>query len=216
MDIMQIMRERHSVRSYTDLPIEKEKREQLNYLAQKCNTESGLHLQIIYDDPAAFNGFMAHYGKFSGVRNYIAVVGKKDCEESCGYYGEKIVLKAQELGLNTCWVALTYSKRKVKIEKDKGEKLYCIIALGYGNGAGNAHKSKPLEEILFVSGEKPEWLDRGTEAALLAPTAVNQQKFAIICNNGKVSIVKSGRGFYTDLDLGIVKCHFELATGIQV
>ncbi len=37
------------------------------------------------------------------------MIGKKGptLEESCGYYGERLVLLAQQLGLNTCWVAMT-------------------------------------------------------------------------------------------------------------
>ena len=46
---------------------------------------------------------MAHYGKFENVKNYIAIVGNKNDQEKAGYYGEKIVLKCPELGLNTCW-----------------------------------------------------------------------------------------------------------------
>ena len=45
---------------------------------------------------------MAHYGKFENVKNYIAIVGNKNDQEKAGYYGEKIVLKCPELGLNTC------------------------------------------------------------------------------------------------------------------
>lgn len=52
----------------------------------------------------------------------------------------------------------------------------------------------------------------GIEAALLAPTAMNQQKFMFSLNRGKVS-VKAGRGFYTKLDLGIVKYHFAIGAG---
>ena len=55
---------------------------------------------------------MAHYGKFSGVQNYIALIGRKnnDLDEKIGYYGERLALVAQTLGLNTCWVALTFGK----------------------------------------------------------------------------------------------------------
>ena len=105
---MDIMRERHSVRQYRNQKIETEKRAALEQVIGECNAESGLHIQIIYDEPKCFDSFMAHYGKFSGVSNYIALVGKKndDLDETAGYYGERIVLRAQELGLNTCWVAM--------------------------------------------------------------------------------------------------------------
>lgn len=85
---------------------------------RQCNRESGLHIQLVLDEPRGFGGLPAHYGKFSGVKNYIALIGKKspNLEEACGYYGEKIVLRAQQLGLNTCWVAMTYSKVKTAFQ----------------------------------------------------------------------------------------------------
>ena len=91
-------------------------------------------MQLILNEPKAFSGLMAHYGKFSGVKNYIALIGKKgnDLDEKCGYYGEKIVLKVQQLGLNTCWVAMTYSKVKTGFKINNGEKLCVVIVVGYG------------------------------------------------------------------------------------
>ena len=100
----------------------------------RCNQESGLHIQLVLNEPKAFDGFMAHYGKFSGVKNYIAMIGKADAslEEKCGYYGERLVLLAQQLGLNTCWVAMTYSKVKTAFTLLPGEKLCVVIALSSG------------------------------------------------------------------------------------
>lgn len=216
MDILDVMRKRHSVRQYEDIKIEDEKRIILNELVTCINKEKGLNIQICYDEPTAFNSFMAHYGKFEGVSNYICLVGKKGTDELLGYYGEILVLKAQEIGLNTCWVALTYGKGKVKINKEKGEKLYCVISLGYGKNQGAVHRVRAVDDILELKGEKPEYLDRGVSACLMAPTAINQQKFKIICDNGEVKIKKNGFGFYTDMDLGIIKCHFELATNVKL
>lgn len=215
MDILEIMKARHSVRQYSMKKIEREKKEMLAALINECNKDSGLNIQIIFDEPKCFDSKMAHYGKFSGVENYIALVGKKGAglEELAGYYGEKIVLKAQELGLNTCWVAMTHGKSAAKIEK--GEKLACIIALGYGVTQGTAHKTKRREQLCNVSSDMPDWFAKGMEAALLAPTAMNQQKFYITLENGEVS-AKAGKGFYANLDLGIVKYHFEAVTGRKV
>ena len=159
---------------------------------------------------------MAHYGKFSGVTNYFALIGERGpgLEEKCGYYGERLVLKAQQLGLNTCWVAMTYSKIKTAFTVGKGEKLCVVIALGYGETQGVPHKSKPAAEVMAVSGPVPEWFKQGIEAALLAPTAMNQQKFVFSLNGDKVS-VKPGLGFYSKIDLGIAKYHFELGAGTE-
>lgn len=214
MEPMEVMKLRHSVRQYKNTPLETELISALQSEIDVCNRESGLHIQLVTNEPKAFDSFMAHYGKFSGVTNYIALVGKKGpaLDESCGYYGERLVLKAQELGLNTCWVAMTYSKVKTAYTVEKGEKLCIVIALGYGAAQGVPHNSKKLPEVAKTEGQMPEWFQKGIEAALLAPTAMNQQKFSFALNGNKVS-VKAGTGLYTKIDLGIVKYHFELGAG---
>lgn len=215
MEILELMKARHSVRQYSGRKIESEIRGMLTISVNECNRESGLNIQIMFDEPKCFDSMMAHYGKFSGVENYIAIVGKKgaDLEEKAGYYGEKLVLKAQELGLNTCFVAMTHGKSTAEIKKD--EKLACIIALGYGTTQGEAHKNKPVAQLCNCASGMPDWFSKGMEAALLAPTAMNQQKFYFTLENGKVS-AKAGKGFYTKMDLGIVKYHFEAVTGRKV
>lgn len=213
MEILEIMQQRHSVRQYTDRAIEPEKRAVLDALTQEINRKAGLSVQIIYDDPKCFDSFMAHYGKFAGVRNYIALVGKKapGLDETLGYYGEELVLKAQELGLNTCWVALTHGKSKAAV--GRGGKEVCLIALGYGVTQGVEHKSRPMQELCTCGEPMPEWFRCGMNAAMLAPTAMNQQKFRFeLLPDGTVKAA-CGSGFYTKLDLGIVKYHFEAVTG---
>lgn len=216
MEIIELMKERHSVRQYTDKKIEREKREILNTLIAQINQKAGLHIQIIYDEPKCFNSIMAHYGKFDGVNNYIALVGKKSLklDETLGYYGEQIVLKAQELGLNTCWVAMTHGKSKAQI--GKGEKQVCLISLGYGKTTGTAHKSKKLSEVCNYKKDMPEWFLSGMEAALLAPTAMNQQKFYFELLTDNSIKITCGKGFYTKLDLGIVKYHFEVVSSKRI
>ena len=178
--------------------------------------ESGLHIQLVLNEANAFYGTMAHYGKFTGVRNYIVMAGKKaaSLEETCGYYGEKIVLYAQTLGLNNCWVAMTYSKGKAVFQLDPGEKLCLVIAVGYGQTQGVSHKVKAREAVMKVQGTPPDWFIRGIDAALLAPTAMNQQKFTFSLDGSNVT-AKAGIGFYSKIDLGIAKYHFELGAGAE-
>lgn len=212
MDMLEVMKNRHSVRQYKDQAIENSKREEINALIKQANADSGLSMQVFYDEPKCFDSFMAHYGKFVNVKNYIAIVGTKDQQEKAGYYGEKIVLKCQEMGLNTCWVAMTHGKSQAKIQK--GQKLLIIISLGYGDNQGVAHKSKSLD-VLGKADKETEWFKKGMEAASLAPTAMNQQKFLFELKNGTVT-AKSLGGFYSTIDLGIAKYHFEAVTGHEV
>lgn len=217
MDIIEAMKERHSVRQYSQKPLGEEAVAALNEEIRLCNKEGGLHLQLVTDEPKAFDCFMAHYGKFEGVTNYIALVGPKsgDLDEKCGYYGERLTLKAQQLGLNTCWVAMSYSKTPGAFEVKSGEKLTVVIAVGYGKARGVQHKSKAPEEVSNVSRETPDWFRSGVEAALLAPTAMNQQKFFFTYEDGKV-FAKAKTAFYSKVDLGIAKYHFELGSGKKI
>lgn len=216
MDIREAIKNRHSVRQYKDMPIEQEHRDKLEALAKECNEESGLNIQIIYDDPECFDTFWAHYGKFKNAVNYIALVGDKKMEnldETCGYYGQKLVLAAQQLGLNTCWVAGSYGKGKCKADAEKDEKIVCVIALGYGENEGVKHKSKPVSKLCNVpESEMPTWFKNGMVAAMMAPTALNQQKFFVTLE-GEDVIITAWKRPMAKIDLGIVKYNFEAVTG---
>ena len=216
MDIKELIKSRHSVRQFKDIPIEDKLRERLDNLAKKCSEESGLNIQVIYDDPECFNTFLAHYGKFENAVNYIALVGNKKMEkleEMAGYYGQQLVLVAQDMGLNTCWVGGSYGKGKCKVDKEKGEKIVCIIALGYGENEGVKHKSKPVSKLCNVSEEEmPIWFKNGMVAAMMAPTALNQQKFYVTLDGEDVIITAQKRPF-AKVDLGIVRYNFEAVTG---
>lgn len=212
MNLSEAIKKRHSVRKYKDIKIDAEAEKELRSLINECNRESGLNIQLFTNEPKAFGGMMAHYGNFSGCKNYIALAGEKGAQEKCGYYGEKLVLRAQQLGLNSCWVAMTYSKSKAPCVINKGEKLHIVIALGYGETQGTAHKSKPMSQLCKTGGIMPQWFKDGMEAAMLAPTAVNQQKFMITLDGNTVS-AKALTGFYSKIDLGIVKYHFEIGAG---
>ena len=218
MTLMEAIDARHSVRAYKDEPIEQDVRDQLDAFIAECNRESGLHVTVRYDDPDGFDSRMAHYGSFSNVKNYIILAGKKaaDFDFVCGYYGEKIVLYAQQLGLNTCWAALTFNKKKVKELVPAGETLSMVIALGYGETQGHPHKGKSLHDVIEVTGGMPEWFVSGVESALKAPTAVNQQKFCFSLDGDEPSVRVKGIGAYAKVDLGIAAYHFEAATGKKV
>lgn len=215
---------RHSVRRYTDRAIEPQKQDKIRALIEKCNAESGLHIQLVTDEPLAFSTGVFKYGKFAGVRNYLALVAPRQgrYDEAIGYYGQKLVLYMQTLGLNTCWVALTYRKIKDAYKLRQGEQLKLVIACGYGQTNGTAHPQKKrfddfCRDRRSSAGEYPEWFRRGVEAAMLAPTAINQQKFLFTLLPGDRVRAKAGFDIFgnSGYDLGIAKCHFELAAGTE-
>ncbi len=213
MSITEAMKARHSVRAYLDRPLEEETVEALTAYIDACNQESGLHMQLVTQEPRAFDSRLAHYGHFQDVHNYIALIGSRGrkLDETVGYYGEKVVLHAQEMGLNTCWVALTYKRILEAFSIDRGERLVMIIAIGYGANEGVPHKSKDVHLIAPEYDATPRWFQQGSEAALLAPTAMNQQKFRFGMQGARV-FARAGVGPYAKVDLGIAKLHFEIGS----
>lgn len=216
MTLLEAIQARHSVRKYLDTALSTE---QISILKEELalrNSEGNLHLQLVVNEPHAFQADRPHYGQFSGVRNYIALVGPKggNLDERLGYHGEKVVLLAQTLGLNTCWVGLTYRKTPEFLSIREGETLRGVISIGVGANQGVQHKSKSFSDVVDCDRE-PDWFVSGVKAALLAPTAINQQKFKFVFRRNELS-AKAGLGFFSKMDLGIAKCHFEIGAGVPV
>ena len=224
MTLQEAIKARHSVRAYKEQPLTDADAQALEAKIAELNHEGGLHIQLIRNEPKAFLGPFARYGKFSGVTDYLVMIGKKadDLDERIGYYGEQLVLFAQTIGLNTCWVGLSYTKIPDTYELNEDEKIGCYIAIGYGKTQGVSHKIKRIDQVSNVSDNSPEWFRRGIEAALLAPTAINQQKFSfelLPAEERQVPRVVAKRHFslvgYTQMDLGIAKYHFEIGAGTE-
>ena len=222
MTLLEAIQARHSVRYYKGQPLTDADARALQDKIEQLNREGQLHIQLIRNEPKAFLGPFARYGKFRGVTDYLVMAGVKadDLDERIGYYGEQLVLFAQTIGLNTCWVGLSYTKIPGTYVLNEGEVIQAYISIGYGETQGVAHKIKRIDQVSNVSETSPEWFRRGVEAALLAPTAINQQKFSfelLPVEPGQLPRVVAKRHFslvgYTHMDLGIAKYHFEIGAG---
>lgn len=213
MTIQEAILARHSVRQYSSQPLSEEQANALRQQIVQSNAAKNLHMQLVQSDAKALSGILAKFLRFSGATNYIAMVGHQSplLQENLGYEGERLVLLAQTLGLNTCWVGGTFSKNhNVRVERD--EMYVAVIAIGHGLNQGKQHTSKPIETFADIKGA-PDWFRRGVECAMLAPTAMNRQNFHFtFLPNNKVKATAKPAPF-AGLDLGIAKLHFELGAG---
>ncbi len=210
MQIIDTIPLRHSVRRFLDKPIHEAKAAQLQYVIDGCNRDFGTHIQLMLGDGEVF----AKKKQFANAVNYIALVANKKAglQEALGYCGQMLVLKAQAIGLNTCWVAGSYRKSKVKAAINKGEKLYAVIALGYGENPGKLHKERPMKKRMRSAEPIPDWFLDGMDAAMLAPTALHRQSFVFTLVGDRQVRLKS-KGVCKKLNAGILKYHFELGAG---
>lgn len=209
--------QRHSVRNYTKKAIEPDKVSQIIEKIDELNAAGGLHLQFIEDAGKTYNKLMNRAMGLGSAPSVIACVGKdaEDLDRRVGYYGEKLVLFLQQLGLNTCWAG-TFNRKTINASVAEDERLVISIAVGYGETQGKQRKSKTAEQVVEGRSDIPDWFKEGVEMALLAPTAINQQKFAIKLNDDdSVEFIDKG-GVLSQVDIGIVRCHFEIGAGRQV
>ncbi|MDF7663880.1 nitroreductase family protein [Bifidobacterium sp. ESL0763] len=218
MGLDEAIRVRHAVRHYTDRPIPPETADELQRTIDRCNREGDLNMQLRLNDPAAFEGFLTDYGIYRGARNLVAIVSDKtpDWEERCGYYGAHVLLRATQLGLDTGWVRQFGRHLRKHIALEQGERPRFAIVMGYGVNHGHQHKSKRYDQVARVPDgmATPAWFHAGIEAALLAPTSLNQQKFTFVLHpDGRTVEAKAGFGPCTRTDLGIAKYHFEIGAG---
>ncbi len=213
MTIQEAILARHSVRQYSNRPLSEEQVKALRQQIAESNIAKNLHMQLVLNDTKALSGIMAKFLRFSGASNYIAMVGMQTphLQEDLGYEGERLVLLAQTLGLNTCWVGGTFSRNhNVRIDRD--EMYVAVIAIGHGLTQGKQHPSKPITTFADIDGT-PDWFRKGVECAMLAPSAMNRQNFhfALLPDNKVKATAKPAP--FSGMDLGIAKLHFVLGAG---
>lgn len=226
MSAIDTIRARHSVREYLGKPISGVQLAGLRHAIIEAEQKSGLDIQLVTDNPEVFQ-VVARFGLVRGATaSIVFCADEKDADEAIGYWGQRIVLTAQELGLNTCWCALC-SRKKSKAVLRGDKKVRLVVAVGYGKVPGKARKTKPLGELCTVEGGSmasgagegagaralPSWFATAMEAAQLAPTAMNAQNFHITLRaDGKTVAVRATKeGAWSAIDLGIVRRNFEEA-----
>lgn len=217
MITVETIRERHSVREYDGKPLSRAEFDALIAVVEECARESGLDIQLVGDNPEVFN-VIARFGLIRGCRTHVAFVVDDAkahdvaADEAIGYWGQKIVLAAQDMGLNTCWCALC-SRKKSRAVVAPGKKIRLIIAVGHGKTQGFSRKTKSVEALSSVECAKAlAWFAAAMEAAQLAPTAMNNQNFKItLLSDGKTVRIDAPKSGLNVIDEGIVRCNFEIA-----
>lgn len=212
--LLQAIPARHSVRRYLDTPVAEDVVACLRTEIDSINARCGFSFRLVTNEPNSFKNIFA-YGKFENTVNYIIVSAPKgdDHTRRCGLEGERLVLALQVMGLNTCWVGLSYSKKSPEFQIPAGHKVRCVISFGYGQTQGPERKTKSIETLSNADSNSPQWFMDAMRAVQLAPTAINQQRFRFMLQADGTVVAKPLFSLvgYTQIDLGIAVCHFNLA-----
>lgn len=225
MTIQQTRNTRISRRSYNNRPLEVLQAEVVKNAIAAVNEKYRLHIQLVIGNGAAFSKLSKSYGLFSGVQNYIAMIGKTDAAdflERIGFAGEEIILTAVGEGLGTCWVGGSFDKKACRCELDEGESIVCLITVGEVLNSLSIKErlirnvmhrsSKEIDDMITTDATLPPWVMKGMEGVRTAPSAVNKQPVKFNFSKGILTASVEKPDSYQAIDLGIAKYHFSLAS----
>lgn len=239
MDKLSLLKSRKSVRNYIDKPIPEEIVNKLKAEVTFINThESGLKFTISFNDNNPFKGFFKSYGTFVNPQNYMAAVvdtGVNHVMEKAGYFAEKFVIKAVELGLGTCFVGGTYDSDSVNAVLRAGEKILFVVLFGYELKKERftekllvnfVHRKKMSPQDFFEPADEYEKalshfpdLTEGLEAVACAPSSLNKRPVRIfekrIFDRDHLCARVDESNKKNLIDLGIAKFNFNFATDTQ-
>ena len=221
MTLRQAIDNRISRRTFNNEPLNNEQSEILQNAIETVNEKYNLHIQLVIGNSSVFDKMSKSYGMFSGVQNYIAMIGKTTDEnvmEKTGLAGEEIVLTATCIGLGTCWVGGTFDKKSCKCKLNEDEDIFCVIAVGENPDKQTfkeriirsaIHRStKKIDELITSDVKLPEWIIECMEAVQKAPSAINKQPVKFVYKNGILTASVDNAANYQGIDLGIAKFHF--------
>ena len=143
--------------------------------------------------------------------------GEIALQERVGYYGERLALRAVQLGLETSWAVLDDADTAERPwwYLHPGEKIVWVLAFGHGARPGGRRRSKPIEELCRIPDgmTMPDWFRAGMEAAMLAPTSLSQQPFLFTLHEDGTVSAEATEGLFAHVGLGCAKYHFEVGAG---
>lgn len=235
MQILEVIRQRRSVRTFEKKKIDDSVLNELKEYAKQIDNPWNIEVRYVFMDAEEY-GLSSPV--LSGEPMYIAaLVDKVDHgEEAAGYAFEKLMLKAVSMGLGTVWIGGTMKRELFETACGKAdyERMPCITPLGIpakmsfkemimrkGVGADNRLKSEKLfftEDMDHPLKAASMDIHDALEAVRLAPSAVNKQPWRIILKDGLYHFYeKHAKGYISDavgdmqkIDIGIAIAHFDL------
>ncbi|MFC1904773.1 nitroreductase family protein [Chloroflexota bacterium] len=231
-----VIESRRSRRKFESKPLKPKILNQIRAICRTFQQFPDARAVLVTKSPdKVFKGAIGSYGKIKGATAFVAFIGdmkSRSVHEHVGYTGEGIILEAEAMGLNTCWVGGFFKPKVVEslIAIGKDERVLAVTPVGFAPerlsfeervlaGFGLTYRRKPLSKLVIGlrQSEWPEWMKLALEAARLAPSRANRQPWrfhvekesiAVATNSASMEIkaVTSER-----LCCGIAMLHIELA-----
>lgn len=230
MNILEAIRSRRSVRNYDGRDLSPAMRAALNDAIINSSDPFGGKVTVRLKDFSMADGFRpGTYGMINGARAFFLLYYADDdaAALSAGFRFEQTVLRAQSLGLGTCWIAGTF--RGTDFDRDAalpdGSRLRAVCPVGHAVSeslkgriarmALGSDRRKPFDKMFFCGdfGHAVPDDNRFHEALgmmRLAPSSRNSQPWRALVRGNTVHFYCIRKGKFSVLDCGIGLCHFYL------
>jgi nitroreductase len=245
--ITEIIQKRYSCRSYSADPVESSVLQRFQKIVsapQKGPFGNSPRFVLISMDTVSRDDWkkLGTYGVIKNAHWYLAgmISPAPMATQDYGYCKEKLILKATELGLNTCWLGGTFAISAFgrAAGMHRNELLPTVTPIGYAarrrslterfmRGIAGSDGRRPWSDIFFKGGisiplvpEETGAYREALENVRLAPSASNKQPWRIVYEqNRNTFLFCLSRAFgyrhmrdvsLQEIDIGIAMCHFEL------
>ena len=238
MTVTETIKNRRSVRNYTGEPLNEAHKILITDFIDKLKAPFDappVRIQLIHANQGTGRVKLGTYGFIGGASDFLTLVYEKNSsfplmEEAAAYAFEQVILFCTGLGLGTCWLGGSFSRKDFagQVNLQPNEILRIVSPVGYINptlrfterlfGSKGKHLSrKPFESLFYQDNfhtplyiEDADIYKAPLEMVRIAPSANNQQPWRVILNGYTVHFYQhvSAIGF-SAIDLGIALCHFE-------
>jgi nitroreductase len=242
MDIIEIIKKRKSCRTYSHValtPTDKKNLESFIIEDSKGIENEVVNFRII-EKIDVDKQMKLDYGIIKGHNAYILGTSKTSLASrvNYGYLMEKVVLKATEMNMSTCWIGVFDSTYFNEVFIEDGFEIPSIVIVGYSNDKPtyqdkflrfsiNASKRNSWDKLFFdyilkmpLNPEDVKKYSDSLEMVRLAPSSGNTQPWRVYFNDTTnefhffkkiISKRYELRGVH-DIDMGIAMSHFELTS----
>jgi nitroreductase len=235
MSIIETIKQRRSVRSYTGESLTRNQADLImNYLSgQKAPFGANVRIEWIRagGDGDSRPAKLGTYGWVGGATEYLALIYEEAplAEEGAAYLFEQVILYCTALGLGTCWLGGSFSRKDFgrQVSLEPGEKLRIVSPVGYASekkrfvesyivGAEKNHRTrKPFGAHFFhknfstpLTEDAAGIYAQPLEMVRLAPSANNKQSWRVTLDGETLHFYRTFSYGFSAIDLGIALCHF--------
>lgn len=232
-DIIDIMKERHSSRTYTDRSIESEKQKQLRSAMKELRT---IDYRFELIDYKPVNGVkLGTYGMIKGASAFLvgimsaSLAGDKEAGVNFGYAFEHLILRVTDIGLQTCWMVATFNSKDIRkfIQINEGEKIVMVSPIGYEEQprmmekltrfSAGSDKRRPWSELFYdaevdvpLTREKAGDYAKVLDAVRFGPSASNKQPWRMIMSEHGFDLYAGDSGYKEMKGQKISKTHNDI------